>query len=122
MVNSSNKNPTVYSSESGRICPNCQQPLKKCNCKKSAKPDSQSTGKNVRLWLDRKGRGGKVVTRIEGLSLSAEQLKILTKDIKQKCGTGGAVKEGVIEIQGDVRDEVLVLLLAKGMKAKKAGG
>ncbi len=122
MVNSSNKNPTVYSSEHGRICPGCQLPLKNCNCKKSAQTISISTGKNIRLWLDRKDRGGKVVTRIEGLSLPPDRLKTLAKEIKQKCGTGGAVKEGVIEIQGDVRDVVLVLLLAKGMKAKKAGG
>ncbi|OJX47341.1 MAG: hypothetical protein BGO78_17915 [Chloroflexi bacterium 44-23] len=122
MLNSHDKNRSVYSSESGRLCPKCQQPIKKCICKKSEKTSDLTSCKNICLWLDRKGRAGKVVTRLEGLSMPNEQLKMLAKEIKQKCGTGGAIKEGVIEIQGDVRDEILVILLSKGIKAKKAGG
>lgn len=114
-------NPLVFSSSQGRICPNCQKPIKACVCKKK---NDTLTGSNqaVRIFLDRKGRGGKVVTRIEGLSFTIEMLKSFTREIKQKSGTGGAVKGSAIEIQGDVRDEVITMLSQKGIKAKKAGG
>lgn len=114
-------NPLVYSTSQGRICPDCNRPINDCVCKvlKQQVPDKNLP---IRIWLDRKGRGGKLVTRIEGLVMSAESLKALTREIKQKCGAGGAIKDFTIEIQGDVRDQVLEMLLKKGMSAKKAGG
>jgi translation initiation factor 1 len=76
----------------------------------------------VRVSLDRKGRGGKSVTLVTGLSGSDEDLKLLAADLKRRCGTGGTLKDGVVEIQGDHRDTLVALLRAKGFNVKRAGG
>ena len=80
-----------------------------------------STG-TVRVWRESKGRGGKVVTLVKGLVLSPAALDALGKELKSTCGSGGTVKDGVIEVQGDHADRVTELLLAKGYAAKRAGG
>jgi translation initiation factor 1 len=69
-----------------------------------------------------KGRGGKVVTLVKNLHLSADNYKTLTKHLKQTCGSGGTIKDGVIEIQGDHRDTIAVALQRLGYKTKMAGG
>lgn len=76
----------------------------------------------VRISRQTKGRKGKGVTLINGLLLTEEELKALAKELKQHCGVGGAVKSGVIEIQGDQRDSLLAVLKDKGFNAKLAGG
>ena len=76
----------------------------------------------VRVSRETKGRKGKGVTLVSGLPLAAEELQGLAKKLKQLCGTGGTVKDGVIEIQGDHRDKILAELLKAGFQAKKAGG
>lgn len=77
----------------------------------------------VRIWLDRKSRGGKEATIIEGITCSADELKQLATFIKTTCGVGGSAKEGQIIIQGNQRDKILELLKQKGfMDVKKAGG
>jgi len=81
-------------------------------------------GKNDRIRVARetKGRKGKGVTVVTGLSLDDPELAALGKQLKQKCGAGGTVKNGVIEIQGDHRDLVVTLLNAMGYQAKRSGG
>ncbi len=77
---------------------------------------------DLRIWLDRKQRGGKVATLVCGFVGSEGDLKELARMLKSKCGVGGAAKDGEIIIQGDHRDKVLDLLQKAGYKAKKAGG
>ena len=116
-----NKNScVVYSTESGKLCPDCNEPDAKCCCRKKQMP-AQGDG-IVRLIRETKGRKGKGVTLIQGVPLDIEGLKNLAKSLKQKCGSGGSVKEGVIEIQGDHRDMLEQELVGLGYKVKRAGG
>ncbi len=119
MSNSNNR--LVYSDEIGRTCPKCGQLLRKCNCDNQSANRAKGDG-IVRIQRETKGRKGKGVTLITGTPLAGDELKSLAKILKQKCGTGGTIKNGVIEIQGDHRDLLLDLLQDKGWKVKKAGG
>jgi translation initiation factor 1 len=109
----------VYSTEEGKICPACDQPIDDCACNDDVVPEGDGI---VRLKRETKGRSGKGVTLVEGVLLAPADLKVLAKELKNKCGTGGTVKNGVIEIQGDQRDLLLELLSSKGYTVKKAGG
>ncbi|MCD6429979.1 MAG: translation initiation factor Sui1 [Deltaproteobacteria bacterium] len=110
----------VYSTEFGKMCPDCNKPTAKCICqKKQALPKNDGI---VRLLRETKGRKGKGVTLITGLPLDNEDLKKLAKSLKQKCGSGGSLKNGVIEIQGDHRDVLEKELDGLGYKVKRAGG
>lgn len=79
------------------------------------------TEQNLRVWLDRKQRGGKVVTLVKGFVGSNDDLTELARLLKTKCGVGGAAKEGEILIQGDHRDRVVEILTKSGYRCKKAG-
>lgn len=110
----------VYSTEFGKMCPVCNNPAGKCICKKQ--PSQPKSDGIVRIMRETKGRKGKGVTLITGVPLGAEELKKLSKSLKQKCGSGGSVKNGVIEIQGDHRDALEIELVSLGYKVKRAGG
>jgi len=110
----------VYSTEHGKMCPKCNQPVAQCSCKKKKSP-SKGDGK-VRVSRSTKGRKGKCVTLITGLPLNQIALSTLAKELKQKCGTGGTVKQGDIEIQGDHCDTIVTELKSRGYAAKRSGG
>ncbi|MBO9394454.1 translation initiation factor [Caldilinea sp.] len=76
----------------------------------------------VRVGLERKGRGGKSVSVITGVTAAPAELESLCKTLKNRLGAGGAVKGGIIEIQGDQRDKIVAILQEMGYQAKKAGG
>ena len=118
MSNSSSR--SVYSTEVGRVCPSCSKPLALCICQSLSKQQVQGDG-TIRISRESKGRKGKGVSLITGLPLAAKELNTLAKKLKQLCGSGGAVKNGVIEIQGDHRDKLLAELLKLGYQAKKSG-
>lgn len=110
----------VFSTDGGRLCHQCQRKLTHCVCGSDA-PTTQSDG-IARVRRETKGRGGKAVTVIEGLPVSADRLKDIAKKLKQRCGVGGAVKDGAIEIQGDQRETCRAALEAQGFRCKLAGG
>lgn len=86
------------------------------------KADAQKAKDVVRVLRDAKGRGGKTVTVVTGISLANKDLDALGKQLKAACGSGGTVRDGVIEVQGDHVDRIVALLLVQGYKAKKSGG
>jgi len=108
----------VYSDEIGPNCPKCGKPLKNCSCQ----PTTPVGDGQVRVERQTKGRKGKGVSLISGLPLAEKTLKELAKELKQRCGCGGTVKNGVIEIQTDQRDLLIEELSKRGYQAKKAGG
>ena len=111
----------VYSTETGRICPDCGKPLADCICKTAAKTKPAGDG-NVKVSRESKGRGGKTVTLVKGLALDAMALALLGKQLRGACGSGGTVKDGVIEIQGDHCDLVMETLKKQGHNPKRTGG
>ncbi|MCY1290234.1 putative protein YciH [compost metagenome] len=109
----------VYSTDSGRHCPDCGQPVGACICKQSLIPEGDGI---ARVRRETKGRGGKTVTTVSGVPLTGDELKELASALKKRCGTGGALKDGIIEIQGEHVELLLGELLKRGFKAKKSGG
>ena len=109
----------VYSTDSGRMCPACRQAIADCRC--AAMPAPAGDG-ILRVSREIKGRGGKTVTVVHGAAGDAAQLGALGKQLRSACGSGGTVKDGVIEIQGDHAERVVALLLAQGKMVKRAGG
>lgn len=108
----------VYSTDAGRHCPDCSQPVDACICQQHV-PQGDGI---ARVRRESKGRGGKTVTTISGLTLAVEPLKALATELKRRCGTGGALKDGVIEIQGEHVELLLAELTKRGFTAKKSGG
>jgi translation initiation factor 1 len=115
----------VYSTDSGRVshCPTCGLPYKQCRCDQPSSSGSARKGDGiVRVMRDRKHRGGKTVTVIAGVPANDAGLAALAQQLKKLCGSGGTVKDGAIEIQGDHCDKVQAKLLELGYKVKRAGG
>lgn len=116
------KHPTkglVYSTDHGTMCAKCGNTKKQCSCTKHPQPPSDGI---VRISRQTKGRKGSGVCLISGLPLDEKDLKALAKKLKRKCGSGGTITHGVIEIQGDHRELLFDLLTKQGYKTKLAGG
>ena len=125
-MKATSKSPTdgggiVYSTDIGERCPNCLRAVRECVCKKGTPGKAASDGV-VRVSRETQGRKGKGVTVISGLGLPADQLATLATELKKRCGSGGGVENGRIEIQGDHRDKLVQELTQRGFKAKRAGG
>jgi translation initiation factor 1 len=111
----------VYSTEAGRMCPACRKPIAACTCARKSAAPARSDG-IVRVSRETKGRGGKAVTVVRGLALDAGALAQVAQQLKSTCGSGGTVKDGTIEVQGDHCDKVMALLKGQGHAVKRAGG
>ncbi len=109
----------VYSTDAGRMCPACRNPVAQCACRQAVERKGDGV---VRVSRETKGRGGKAVTLVRGVALAPELLAALGKQLRTSCGSGGTVKEGVIEVQGDHADRIVELLQARGHDVKRAGG
>ena len=120
-MKNSSKGGLVYSTDVGRICPECRLALAACVCKARAKAAPVGDGM-VRVSRQTKGRGGKSVTIIKGLALDSLALALLGKQLRTACGSGGTVKDGVIEVQGDHCELVMEALKKHGHSAKRVGG
>lgn len=108
----------VYSTAGGRICPGCGWPLDNCRCSKSAGSQSVPAKIVAKLRMEKKGRGGKTVTVVYDLPNNTQFLKELSGELKRACGTGGAVVDGAIELQGELRDRVRAFLVNRGFTVK----
>ena len=108
----------VFSTDSGRHCPQCEQRIEQCRCRE----DSIISGDGiVRISRETKGRKGKGVSVISGIPLTEAELKKLAKRLKQMSGCGGSVKNHTIEIQTDQREKLKTTLEKEGYKVKLAG-
>src|SRR5271165_5737147 len=110
----------VYSTGIGTLCPNCRRAVRECVCPKGA-PGTAKTP-TVRVGRETKGRAGKGVTTVTGLPLPVHEIDALAAQLKKRCGSGGTVRNGTIEIQGDHRDAIVAELTKLGWPAKKSGG
>lgn len=112
----------VYSTDGGRLdrCSNCRRRLDACVCPTKR---AVATGDGiVRIARDRRRRRGKTVTVITGIQASDAALEELGAALKRLCGSGGSVKDGAIEIQGDHRERLAARLTELGYRVKIAGG
>jgi translation initiation factor 1 len=109
----------IYSTGIGNLCPNCRRAVRECVCPKGAPGAAKPAA--VRVGRETKGRAGKGVTTVAGLPMSPADIESLAAKLKKRCGSGGTVREGVIEIQGDHRDVIVAELAKLGWPAKKSG-
>jgi translation initiation factor 1 len=119
-MKSSSNGGLVYSTDGGRMCPECRRSLSECACGiNKARPTGDGV---VRVSHQTKGRGGKSVTLVKGLALDPVALATLGKQLRTACGSGGTVKDGVIEVQGDHCERIMSELKRQGHDPKRSGG
>jgi translation initiation factor 1 len=112
----------VYSSEHGRMCPACGRPAARCACPNPRAKAARDAPGVVRVGRETQGRKGKGVTVVTGVPLRGDALEALGSELKRLCGSGGTVREGVIEIQGDHRDRLVTELAKHGWTVRRSGG
>jgi translation initiation factor 1 len=108
---------SVYETGKGRLCPECGRPVDDCRC---GPPPGEPVPASLScvLRIEKKGRGGKTVTVVAGLPQNTAFVAALAADLKRACGTGGTAASGAVEIQGDQRDRLRPLLIARGFRVK----
>jgi translation initiation factor 1 len=111
----------VYSTDHGRTCPACRQPVVACTCKAGRATPPAGDG-IVRVSREKQGRGGKTVTVVRGLPLDADALAAAGKQLRAACGTGGTAKDSALELQGDHVERVMAWLAQAGHRVRRAGG
>ena len=112
------RTPIVYSTDHGRMCPECAKPTAACICKQPNTAPPAGDG-IVRLRLETKGRNGKAVTTVAGAPGDLDALEKLTKELKRSCGSGGTLKDFVIEIQGDHRDAIATFFQKRNVPVRR---
>jgi translation initiation factor 1 len=108
----------VYSSGAGRVCPRCGWPIRDCRCRRGKADEPVPARVVAKLRIEKAGRGGKTVSVVYGLPQNAAFLKELCQDLKRTCGTGGAVVDGTVQLQGDLRERIRSALVEKGIAVK----
>ncbi|MEN3338482.1 MAG: translation initiation factor 1 [Acidobacteriota bacterium] len=108
----------VYSTDKGRVCPTCGWPAGECRCSRTRTDDAVPARVVAKLRIEKAGRGGKTVTVVYGLPRNDDFLKELCQDLKRGCGTGGAVVDGTIQLQGDLRERIRALLGERNIPVK----
>jgi translation initiation factor 1 len=108
----------VYSSDAGRVCPRCGWPIRECRCSRRSADESVPARVVAKLRIEKAGRGGKTVSVVYGLPQNAAFLREICLDLKRTCGTGGAVVDGTVQLQGDLRERIRSVLLEKGIAVK----
>jgi len=110
----------VYATGLGSLCPGCRRPVAACTCRK---PDGRPARDGVvRVSREVAGRRGKGVSVVTGVPLAGPELEALAGELKRRCGSGGTVRDGRIEIQGEHRDLLVAELERRGYKVRRAGG
>lgn len=120
MKSQSSSGGLVYSTDSGRMCPQCRQAVAQCQCQLQTK--TLTSDGVVRVSRETKGRAGKGVTVVRGLPLGSAELVAMGKRLKTLCGSGGTVKDGTVEVQGDHCERVIDFLKSQAYTVKKSGG
>jgi translation initiation factor 1 len=109
----------VYSTDTAGKCSVCGWPQRDCRCgAERAAKEAVPARIVAKLRMEKKGRGGKTVTVVDGLPQNPEFLRELAQELKRSCGTGGAVVDGGVELQGDLRDRVRDALMKRGYSVK----
>ena len=109
----------VYSSAGGPVCPKCGWPADGCRCAETlGVEEAVPTVIVAKLRIESKARGGKTVTVVDGLPRNSKFLEALARDLKKTCATGGAIRDGAVELQGDRRELLRKTLTARGYRVK----
>jgi translation initiation factor 1 len=115
----------VYSTDAGRICPQCGLPVENCRCSQNRSSSTRHTDHTdgaARIALDRKHRRGKMMTIVSGAPGDEAELAQLCRELKKLLATGGSTHDGQVELQGDHRERVAAYFAARGIKTKRVGG